>query len=85
MSGLGVVVWGSLGVPRVSGCLHPCERVALHGFTPDISAHPSMQHTLEMAGNAFSVPVAAAALGRCLQTHVGILPPRVGATPADQI
>ncbi len=77
-----VVVWGPQGESlQLSRCLHPLERCTLQGFPPEIATELSKKQTLEMTGNAFSVPVTATALWACLQNLVGVLPPRPIPTP----
>ncbi len=72
-----VVVWGPGGESlKLSRCLHPLERCTLQGFPAEIATELSKRQTLEMAGNAFSVPVMAAALWACMHALVGVLPPK---------
>ena len=74
------LVWLYMPSQGISRCLHPVERFAVQGFAPEVGWGLSKAQMLEVTGNAFSVPVAAAVLHQVLWAvagYVGIQgPPR---------
>lgn len=66
------------GMPLVSRCLHPVERLALQGFRPEVADFLSKSALLRLSGNAFSVPVVTAVVRECLML---LAAPRVLGVP----
>ena len=76
---LWLLKWSAAGELLISRCLHPVERLALQGFSPELARWMSKTTLLRATGNSFTVPVVVAVFRQCLTSIVFHRSPATGA------
>jgi len=76
---LWLLKWSEAGTLLISRCLHPVERLALQGFSPELAHWMSKTTLLRATGNSFTVPVVVAVFRQCLASIALHRSPATGA------